>query len=873
MNRHRHLPKAVLKRELIDYFGSPTGYVFITLFVFLSAIAAFWQESFFTNNLANLDQLNRLFPFLLVFFIPAITMSTWAEEKKNGTDELLLTLPASDLGVVLGKYLAALVIYTVALLFSLSHVLVLSWLGSPDPGLIASTYLGYWLMGAALLALGMLASLMTDNQTIAFILGTFLCAVPVFSEYAGVLLQGRLQRLVESFSFIHQFQDLASGIVPLSAVAYFLSFALAMLYLNIVLLGRRHWPTVKGSVRLGRHHLVRGLALVVIVVSLTVLMGRAGGRIDVTSERIHSLSADTRSLISGLDPSRPVFIQAYLSPQVPRAYLESRSDIVGLLREFQALGKGRVYGRVVDTEKYTPEAREAQERFNIRPQPVPAWYQSPGSVSEIYMGLAFSCGPEEFVIPFFDPGLPAEYELVRSIRVVSHTGRKKAGVLSTGAKLFGGFNFETRRQTSDWSIVEELRKQYDVVEVPPGEEYPGDLDVLIAALPSSLEQEQLDRLTDYAKTGKPLLLMVDPLPSFNPELSPQATPASPFMQTPPREPADVSALMDALGVEWPVNDIVWDKYNPHPQLGQLPPEVVFVGSGSGAEAAFNSQEAVSSGLQEVVFIYPGALRKAEDAKSNFVPLLQAGSDSGITLWNRLVQPSFFGVQLVSNLPHEPDKESHVMAARVTSGSEGQNVDAIIIADVDMMGEQFFDLRRQGVENLQFDNVTFLLNAVDQLADDESFIALRKRRPRHRTLEAVEARTRVYEEQRLKEMQEAEQTAEQRLQEAQARLDQAVEQVRSRTDLDQRTKQIMIANQEKIENRRFAVARTNIEEAKQREVELSRADMESAVRRIQNTIKLLAVLLPPIPAFLLFLTVSVRRLRRERAEIKADRLVE
>jgi ABC-2 type transport system permease protein len=190
----------------------------------------------------------------------------------------------------------------------------------------------------------------------------------------------------------------------------------------------------------------------------------------------------------------------------------------------------------------------------------------------------------------------------------------------------------------------------------------------------------------------------------------------------------------------------------------------------------------------------------------------------------------------------------------------------------MMGEQFFQLRREGAENLQFDNVTFLLNAVDELAGDGSFIALRKRRPRHRTLEAVEARTKVYEEQRLKESQEAARIAEQRLNEAQARLDRAVEQLRSRTDLDEQTKRIMIANQQKAENRRLAVARTNIEDEKQRQIEQSRADMESSIRTIQNTIKLLAVALPPIPAFLLFLFVSVRRLRREKTGVVADRLV-
>jgi ABC-2 type transport system permease protein len=557
-----------------------------------------------------------------------------------------------------------------------------------------------------------------------------------------------------------------------------------------------------------------------------------------------------------------------------------RNQLVSFLREFDAMGRERIETRIAETVKYSPEAREARERYGIQPYRVPVTEESASTSNEIFLGLVFTSGSEEFIIPFFERGLPVEYELMRSIRVVSRAKRKKVGILETGARLFGGFDFQNRSQANDWSIVAELRKQYEVVRVAPDSDYPADLDVLVAALPTALNQSQAERLTNHVRAGHPALLLLDPLTAFNLNSSPsasQAPPPNPLQPAapPPSNPAaDLRALMNVLGVEWQPDRIVWDTYNPHPQLRNLPPEIVFVGPGSQSPMAFQVKEPMTSGLQELVMLYPGLLKPRADAKSEFVPLLATGKNSGVVRWDDLVQPTMFGgMAMAQDLPHNATGETYVLAARVTGKQTDRPVRAVVIADVDLMGEEFFELRRRGLENLTFDNVTFILNAVDALAGDESFIALRKRRPRHRTLEAVEARTRGYEAQRVQETQVAQANADRQLKQAQARLDAAVRAVEARPDLDEQTRQIMISNLQAAENRRLAVARTNIEEERQRQIESARAAMEASVRGIQNTIKLLAVTLPPIPAFVLFIFVSLRKLKRERAGIAANRLLE
>lgn len=881
---------SISKRDLRLYFSNPTGYVFITLFIFLSAFAAFWQERFFLNNLANLDQLNGLFPLLLLFFVPALTMGIWANEQKEGTDELLLTLPATDFEIVFGKYLATLGVYTASLILSfISHLLMLSWLGSPDFGLIVGNYFGYWFTGAALIAVGMLASLLTMNVTIAFILGAVCCAFFVYIDSLAALLSTSLGEWLEPFGVFRHFGDFARGILSFSGILYFVSVASLMLYLNILLIGRRHWPLEADGYKMWLHHLIRSVAIVIAVISMNAILARATIRLDVTAEQLHSLSEQTKKMLAEIPDARPVFIEAFISKNVPQHYVQTRANLLGFLKEVDAIAGNKVEVLIHDTEQFSDEARDAREKFKIVPREIPDLSGAQTSVVPVFMGIAFKCGAEEQVIPFFDRGLPVEYELTRSIRVVARTQRKKIGLLNTEAKLFGGFDFQSFRSNPPWPVVEELKKQYEVEQVSATTPITENYDALLVALPSSLPQEEMDNLQEYIEAGHPTLLLVDPLTIINIGLSPSekaGANVNPFMRNqgpPPKDKGNIHGLMTALGVSWNKAQIIWDQYNPHPDFAHLPLEFVFVGASN--PDGFNQEHKGSADLQELVFLHPGSLRKAANTNYDFQPLIKSTIASGSLQYSQLVQRSFFGTQLVRpQFGYRPNPAAYTLAAHIKgevqpdttseasedSTKASKKVNVIVIADLDFISDQFFQIREQAVGNLNFDNVTFFLNCMDILIGDESFITLRTKRVKHRTLESIEARKRKFREQQLEEEQQAEAEASKALAEAQKRLNEKVREVRERTDLDDQTKEIMARNLREAEQRKFDAMKENIEAQKEAKIQRSKENMESHIRGIQGFIKSMAVALPPIPVLLIGILIFRRRQKREREGEQAAR---
>jgi ABC-2 type transport system permease protein len=235
----------IFRREFGGYFRTPVAYVFLVAFLVLSVALAFSRfGGFFKNGVASLDAYFSFFPWLFLFIVPSVGMRLWSEEKRSGTAELLFTLPITILEAVIGKFLAGWAFLSLAVLLSFPMAITIGYLGNPDWGVVATSYLGAILMAGGFLGVCSLTSALTKNQVVSFVVSLVLCAVLVFLGYSGFtgFLEGFLPvgvaDSISNFSFITHFSPMVRGIVDAKDVVFFLSLIGFSLFLNVVALER-----------------------------------------------------------------------------------------------------------------------------------------------------------------------------------------------------------------------------------------------------------------------------------------------------------------------------------------------------------------------------------------------------------------------------------------------------------------------------------------------------------------------------------------------------------------------------------------------------------------------------------------------------------
>jgi ABC-2 type transport system permease protein len=232
---------AVFRREFAAYFASPLAYVFIVIFLALAGAMTFFLGNFFARGQADLESFFMFHPWLYLFLVPAIAMRLWAEERKTGTIELLLTLPVSVPGAVIGKFLAAWAFTGVALALTFPMWITVGYLGRPDHGAIAAGYAGSFVLAGAYLAIGACVSALTRNQVIAFVVAcaaAFVLTVsgtPVVLNFFSGWAPVAVIDAVASFSLLGHFIAIAKGVIDARDAVFFASLIAFALFANVVI--------------------------------------------------------------------------------------------------------------------------------------------------------------------------------------------------------------------------------------------------------------------------------------------------------------------------------------------------------------------------------------------------------------------------------------------------------------------------------------------------------------------------------------------------------------------------------------------------------------------------------------------------------------
>jgi ABC-2 type transport system permease protein len=234
---------AVFRRELKSYFLTPVAYVFILIFLVVAGWFGFGFGGLYERGQADLLPFFTFHPWLFLFLVPALSMRLWAEERRSGSIELLMTLPLKPMHAVAGKFLAAWAFTALAILLTFPIWITINYLGDPDNGVILASYLGSILTAGGFLAVGNFVSAMTKNQVIAFVIGVLICFVllvagygPVVDAFSGWAPQALVDGIA-SLSFLTHFESISKGVVDLRDIFYFGLLIAASLYATTLILG------------------------------------------------------------------------------------------------------------------------------------------------------------------------------------------------------------------------------------------------------------------------------------------------------------------------------------------------------------------------------------------------------------------------------------------------------------------------------------------------------------------------------------------------------------------------------------------------------------------------------------------------------------
>ncbi len=735
--------KAVFKREFKSYFDSPVAYVFLTAFLVLIGFLTFGMAMFYERRQADLTPFFFWHPWVYLLLVPAATMGLWADERRNGTAELLLTLPVTITEALVGKFLAAWAFIAIALGLTFPVVLTVGYLGSPDWGAVFCGYLGSLLMAGAAAAIGLFASTMSRSSVVGFVVSlamVFLLMIigfdPVTTALANWGLPTALVDGLASCSLFRHFEALRRGVVDAADLGY---------YLGVIVLALAAGKAVTDGCRGASKGVLSLVFLAISVIAADVILAKLPLRADFTAERLYTLSDGSKAVLSKLeeDVTFKYFVSSSAA-DMPMALKTYAQQVENLMKEYERASGGRL---VVETYDPKPDsdAEEWAQRYGIEPQTVNPFG------SPVYFGVTAVCGDHEQTLGVLSPRTEStlEYDLTRLVTRVAWPERPVIGLLTSLEGVLGGqmnpmMMQMGQRPPEGWAAFSELAKDYDVRSIAAdAKEIDPEVTTLVVLHAKELSDATLFALDQFVLRGGKLIACVDPF-SIKDMLA-QRQQQNPMMMRQPGGdgPSTLGKLFDAWGVKFDTSRVVGDleaatKLNNG--QGGVEENPAFL---SLTAANMDVGDLLVAQLSSVMFPFAGALEfEKKGMELAFTPVITTSKDNACVV-DRMALQYGGGVKDMV-----PDGHQRVLAARLSGnfktvfpkGPDGTNDmskavaegkgTVMIFADSDFLADDFCVRLMKtpfgSIPQLINDNLTLFSNVIEQFAGREELIGVRSR---------------------------------------------------------------------------------------------------------------------------------------------------
>jgi ABC-type uncharacterized transport system involved in gliding motility auxiliary subunit/ABC-type transport system involved in multi-copper enzyme maturation permease subunit len=680
----------VAKRELRSYFDYPTAYVLVVAFIAISLFLTF--RNMYASNTASMRPLFDLLPVLFSVFVPAATMRSFAEERRGLTLDWLLAHPVSELEVVVGKFLGDWAFVMLALLGTLPTAVGVLLASTADPGIVCAQYIGGALLAGQLVALGLWASSITRNQITAFIVAAvssfvlFLIGLQVVQIGLPTTISGALAHL----SVVSHFQNVARGVIDLRDVLYFVSTGAFFLVLAGGSVARARLSRGGSDFR----RLRMGSWVVAVLILVVNLLGsHVRGRLDLTRDHLFTLAQGTRKVLGNLNDL--VQVKLFVSDALPPEVQLQLRDVRDLLSDMKHAADGKLVVTEEDPDK-SPAAKSEAESFGIGPIEFNVLREQEFQVKRGYYGLAVIYANKHKVFPVIQQTSNLEYRLVSAI--AGMTRKTKLGVsFVSGFGAKGSFDIPGLRDNlQDRYTIRSVDLTTDSTVLSED-----STKVLVLAGPTqTLDSAAVRHLEKYVSSGGAALLLLPPVNINNRSFTPVPVQSG------------LDGYLKAHGVIMGKQMVMDLASSERVSLGQqglfsvvspypLWPIVFPVGNNP-----------VTQGLNAITLAWASPVNVGDSA--HVTALLHTSKAGALRGLQMPINPD----QNWSNVPREDLGVRTVAVAENPGPGAGKVGRMVVVGDAAFVGNQFIQNNPQ--------NLTFVANAIDWLAQDEALMGIRSK---------------------------------------------------------------------------------------------------------------------------------------------------